>query len=394
MFTIDAFTAWLLGQEDRLDAVGELAATVARDLSRGVPVPIHPWPTTVACATAWRNYLTARHAEPSALAALEQALIEYDAEFDALSRPVAFSCTPGPPPLYRMRQFHPFLFRVFPYVSTQGGPMRTARLRRVFVAISLVVGLCAVVWLVANSTQPAKANHAIELKAPALPYAASPESAAALSAIADEAGIAAYFTAGKTLNLDTVADKFRTVEARTADYILGSVAVEGYLELYDVHVYVHKSGWFMAYYLASDPASKMLDMKAYTGGPLGTKLEKVLTILASEAGVTYPGVTFWHFQYPNANRMMAIGETYEDSNTFTVKLPSSFVFAERSWALNTGSYIVLKLDDQELYAGSPQGGSTEAGIRADQMPLDTTLTFTVADRGGNTGAIVLIYSVP
>lgn len=87
MFTIDDFTAWLLSQESRPDPVGELAATVARDLSRGVPLPIYPWPTTAACANAWRSYLYSRHAEPNALAALEQALIDYRAEFVAEPSP-------------------------------------------------------------------------------------------------------------------------------------------------------------------------------------------------------------------------------------------------------------------------------------------------------------------
>ncbi len=52
----------------------------------------------------------------------------------------------------------------------------------------------------------------------------------------------------------SVRNRFRTIEAETNDYIIGSVDLQDYPEQFDTHVYIHRDGWFMAYYLAADPA--------------------------------------------------------------------------------------------------------------------------------------------
>ena len=64
-----------------------------------------------------------------------------------------------------------------------------------------------------------------------------------------EAGISAWFKSPDAINLNQVRSQFRTIELETTDYIIGSVPVAGYLETADAHVYVHRDGWILAYYL-------------------------------------------------------------------------------------------------------------------------------------------------
>jgi hypothetical protein len=58
----------------------------------------------------------------------------------------------------------------------------------------------------------------------------------------------------------------------------------------DVHVYVHVNGWFLAYYLAADPAAKIIDWLDYktNSSYISTKLEDVLLVMASEAACSVP----------------------------------------------------------------------------------------------------------
>ena len=248
----------------------------------------------------------------------------------------------------------------------------------------------AVGLLLFQPARTAEASNAIPLQAPRF-QAANPQDAAALAAIGDEAGIAAYFNAGSAVTLATVRDRFRTIEAETADYIIGSVDVADYPEAFDVHVYVHRDGWFMAYYLAADPTSKMVDLLGYAGGTsVGTIFEEVLTIMASEAGVTYPGVTFWHFRYPNANRLMLIVEDVPDGNTFTVKLPSSYVFFERAWGVEGDRW---RLNGEEMVSGG--ANPVRVGtLSAAQMVPNTTYTIGVGYWDSESGVLALVYQAP
>lgn len=267
------------------------------------------------------------------------------------------------------------------------------------VRIPLLFVVALLVFLVAGAVlwqpaPPVKASNAIPLQAPALQDAASPQTAAALAAIAEEAGISAYFNAGSPITLASVKDRYRTIEAETSDYIIGSIDVQDYPEAFDVHAYVHRDGWFMVYYLAADPAAKMLDLVAYAGGAqVGTIFEEVLTILAGEAGVAYPGATFWDFRYPNANRLMIIAEDQPDGNTFTVKLPSTYVYFERSWAAE-GSGQVWYLNDQRIIDTGNSAPMAVGTLTAAQLLPDTTYTIRVGNWYDHTGALVLTYRVP
>lgn len=266
--------------------------------------------------------------------------------------------------------------------------------RIVFVCLIVVLVMVGVTLLRPSAT-PASAGRTLPLEAPQFLAIAYAEEESPNAFPVDEAGIAAYFNANQPITLANVRDVFRTIEVETQDYIIGSVAVPDYPESEDVHVYVHRTGWLMAYYLAADPVAKIFDWRVYNGSAIGTKIEKVLTIVAGDAGIPYPGVTFYDFRYPNGNRLMLIGETYENGNDFTVRLPGGFGFQERSWGLYAsgwGGY--WKLNGTTI--GSVCGECTSQGVlTAAQLLPDTTHTISIVpDHGTARGGLALVYRVP
>ncbi len=203
-----------------------------------------------------------------------------------------------------------------------------------------IIGIVAV-FLVAvvafTRGNPAGPEKTLALQAPAFldsvsstNTAAPPEVAAMLSS---EAGISAYIQTADSITLSSVRGEFRTIETETADYIIGSVAVPDHPEQFDVHVYVHTDGWILAYYVNTDPTSKIADVMARTVN--GTKLETVLSIVAGAAGYPMIDVKYYDFRYPNATHILMVAEDHENGRDFTIEMPIDFAYFERSWAFYT-----------------------------------------------------------
>ena len=267
-----------------------------------------------------------------------------------------------------------------------------------WIVLSLLLGL-AVLSLAPQPAAPASGGNAIALKAPSfLQVANAQEGTSAQDAPAaapmgfpqDEAGISAYFKSASPVNLADVRGVYRVIEVETADYIIGSVAVPDYSEMFDVHVYVHRDGWFMAYYLKGEPAAKMVDIRRSSGSKIETMFEKVLSTVAVAAGVPMPQLTFYDFRYPNATNMMLIYENLGNGNNFTVQLPSTFVYYERSWTLinwEGGWYFSINGQGQSAMANT---NPVYNFITPAQLLPDTMHTIAVDDDG----VLALIYRVP
>jgi hypothetical protein len=267
-----------------------------------------------------------------------------------------------------------------------------------WIVLSLLLGL-AVLSLAPQPDAPVSGGNAIALKAPSFLQVANAQegtgaqdapAAAPMGFPQDEAGISAYFKSASPVNLADVRGVFRVIEVQTADYIIGSVAVPEYAEIFDVHVYVHRDGWFMAYYLKGEPAAKMVDIRRSSGSKIETMFEKVLSTVAVAAGVPMPQLTFYDFRYPNATNMMLIYENNGGGNDFTVFLPSTFVYYERSWTLiNWGGDWYFAINGQR----QPNMANTNPVynfIASAQLLPDTTHTIVVDDDG----VLALIYRVP
>jgi hypothetical protein len=290
------------------------------------------------------------------------------------------------------------LLRFFFYLAE--GEMSAKNVLRYLLVAVAAVGLLLALGLMHRPTVPARADHIFRLQAPPFARAASAEAVEVASVIEDEAGISAWFQASSSINLNSVREVFRTIEAETTDYIIGSVPVPNYTEEWDVHVYVHRDGWILAYYLAADPVGKIYDWKAYHNSgrtTLSTKLENVVAVVANVAGVPFSSanVTYYDFRYPNATHLMLIaewGDWYRDS--FQVRLPGSFTYYERSWSLaNTTVYGIYWLNGVEIKNISFGDWQMAHGtFSATQLPPEQyhTIEVTESDYAG----LTLVYRVP
>lgn len=223
----------------------------------------------------------------------------------------------------------------------------------------------------------------------------------AVSTIENEAGISAYFKSAFTINLNDVRDAYRTIELETADYIIGSVPVAGYPESEDVHVYVHKDGWFLAYYLKADPAAKVFDWVAYHNSGrtnLTNKLQNTLTVISSEANVSLGSISYYDFRYPNATHMMLVAEWSADftKDPFNFNLPGSYAYSERSWSAGKGSSGSVKLYLNNTLFAETSSLSTAGFFSASQLLTDQFHTIEVEARGWaySYGGLALVYRVP
>jgi hypothetical protein len=271
---------------------------------------------------------------------------------------------------------------------------------------SLLVVLVLLAALVVSSAAPAasrpvQGSNEFALKPP--PFISVAQAQEGVDAFPqDEAGISAYFRAPFSISIADVRPVFRTIEVETNDFIIGSVPVPDYSESQDVHVYVHRDGWFLSYYPVADPSGKIIDWRVYNSSgrsTLSTKLESGLSVVAQPVGVTPTGITFYDFRYPNANRLMLVVDWTQDTDTYQVNLPSQLGYFERSWAFGTEYRGKLELNGQQLTSSTSEGWQTAQGVlTAVQLPPSQFNTFTVSRTsccGYDTyGGLVLVYRVP
>jgi len=275
--------------------------------------------------------------------------------------------------------------------------MKTKNIRNLLLVGTAVLILFLIFGLASKPSTPASRNGVFSFLAPPFVSVANAASSPAVSQIENEAGISAYFKSPTTINLNSVASLFRTIESQTATYIIGSIAVPNYPETEDVHVYIHVDGWVLAYYLKADPSGKIFDWKAYTGGTnIPTKLENVLSIVASQIGAPSPTPTYYDFRYPNATHLMLIAERVGDGDdSFQVNLPGSFAYYERSWAMShVNGYFI----DGVNISGYPAEicGTYQGNLSAVQLSPDAfhTIAGTLPCYGSYNIGLALVYRVP
>ena len=280
--------------------------------------------------------------------------------------------------------------------------MNTKSVRKPLLAGAIVVILLLAFGLINEPSMPANGDNIFSLQAPPFLGVARAEMASITSLIEDEAGISAYFKAATSINLADVRDVFRTIEAETANYIIGSMPVANYPESEDVHVYVHKDGWILAYYLAADPVGKIFDWRMYhdTGrSNIRTKLENTLAVVAGEAGVPFSGAAYYHFSYPNATHLMLIVEwVYSGYDSCEVNPPGSFAYYERSWSLGSnGSHSPsarYSLDGVIIQSHNYGWLTSQGTLTAAQLLSDQFHTIEIYGSVYGYGGLALVYRVP
>ena len=244
----------------------------------------------------------------------------------------------------------------------------------------------------------------------------------------DEAGISAYTNVGQQIDLQEAKGAFRTIEQETDTFIIGSVALPGYVEAEDVHAFVHRDGWIASYYLRDEPAAKIVDWKSYTGGAtIGTKLEAAISLICATIGVPVGNAKYYHFKYPSANELIIAADALQtpewdgtDSreDSFRIKIPGDFTVYERSYShynycaaytSSMGYYNSrMRIDATEIsyihlwFYGPTTEWTNYGPVSLSRLMPDAfrTITITVEayyprSPGGKAfGAIVLVYQKP
>jgi len=216
----------------------------------------------------------------------------------------------------------------------------------------------------------------------------------------DEAGIAAYMKSNLPIDLSIAKQAYRTIEEETDQYIIGSVPLTGYPETEDVHAYVHKDGWIVAYYLNKEPTAKIVDWNNYGQDQTikSTKLEIGIVVVCNFAGLAVKDVKYYHFKYPNANRLMIVADALWEigEDTFDLKLPSDFVFYERSYSHHRKSNWYSRIDIDDHFISLDPKYTNYGLISPTVLSLDEfhTLKLWSNSSNGAFGAIVLIYQQP
>lgn len=192
------------------------------------------------------------------------------------------------------------------------------------------------------------------------------------SFLENEAGIAAYTQLPIQIEFFYIRNFFHTVEYETTDYIIGSLDIPDYGITDAPHVYIHQSGWVVAYYLNTEPVSKALDWKGYTPGEaITTKLQVAIETVSDALQTAPPAIDYYDFRYPDATHLMYIMESADTddsgTNTYQINLPQSYIYYEYSWLLGT---FLNWYTSGSLYLDGQQIARQEAGYGDPYLPND------------------------
>jgi hypothetical protein len=212
----------------------------------------------------------------------------------------------------------------------------------------------------------------------------------------EEAGISAWYKSPMTIDLDDVKGQYQIIELKTANYIIGSVSVPGYNDYWDQHVYVHVDGWILAYYLNTELTGRMIDALGHTIN--STLLENTVAAFAGVAGVPYTGATLYDFRYPSGTHMLFVYEDDAGGSTYTINMPESYAYFERSWAKHNtytgGLSCTFRIDGVQAPVAWAADPFCIGTIPYAQLSPGVTHTADVDGSGGDYVVLIVTYAVP
>jgi hypothetical protein len=183
----------------------------------------------------------------------------------------------------------------------------------------------------------------------------------------NEAGIATY-THCEGITPEKISKiPFKTIEKQGKTYIIGKVEIGGGMTSSGIsyytfpHVYIGLDGWIVAYYQREEEASKILnhvfvDEQHWGGGnkaKIGKNaLEEAIEFVSQQGNFTCDNeLKYYHFKYPNANKMTLVGECAgwwcSQSNSFNVSFFGTLYEASYS-AFGNGAVFSIKIGDSEI----------------------------------------------
>ena len=184
----------------------------------------------------------------------------------------------------------------------------------------------------------------------------------------NEAGICAYVDMGGPISLSQAETVFSGIEASETDYVVGTVALPNLAEDMWPHVYISSTGWIMAYFPKTEPTSRIVQWIGYQRDKITTTtLRDTLVTTIQKLGLSTAtlssSMSYYHFQFPGATKLLIAVDTTEGTDTFTYTIPLGLSLYEASWshyASGAHSYdgSHTDIDSVRMYSG---GGGTYVG---------------------------------
>lgn len=153
----------------------------------------------------------------------------------------------------------------------------------------------------------------------------------------NEAGISAYVNANQGIDLGKARTLFKGVEADTGSYIVGTVELPGHTEEMWPHVYIDKNGWILAYYPKTEPTSRIMQWYGYqrdviTTTTLRDTLIQICQKLAIGLSNLDADMHYYHFQHPEATKILIAVDTTSGTDTFKFTVPSGITLYDTAWS--------------------------------------------------------------
>jgi len=156
-----------------------------------------------------------------------------------------------------------------------------------------------------------------------------------------EAGLAAYINTGQAVDLEKLKSIFSTVDEVGDNYILGVVQIPDWGGDMAIHLYADTDGWIVSYLKKDEPVSMVMqwgtsDADNPTIGVIkSTTLEDALYKAGDAAGVgiVSNAIKYYHFGFPNANRMMIIVKVQatDGSSSLQIEIPANYVLFDSAY---------------------------------------------------------------
>ena len=176
----------------------------------------------------------------------------------------------------------------------------------------------------------------------------------------NEAGISAYVNLAQEIDLDRARTVFKGIEADENEYLIGIIELPNLAEDMWPHAYVSKSGWLMAYYSKTEPTSKLMQWSGFQRDVITTTTLKDALITMCQKMALDPSkvdsdMSYYHFQYPSATKLLIALDTTDGEDTFQFTIPPRLSLYEASWSHHayngSGGYAwsESKIDGTQLY---------------------------------------------
>jgi hypothetical protein len=176
----------------------------------------------------------------------------------------------------------------------------------------------------------------------------------------NEVGISAYVNMGVTIDLAKARGLFSAVEDATDTYVIGTVVLTGNAEDMWPHVYVSKDGWLLAYYPKTEPTSKLFQWYGYQRDVIGTTTlrDTLITLgraLSLDLSKIDTGMHYFHFQYPDATKLLfAVDTVGQDNDAFRYTIPSDVTLYDVSFShygVGVGGTSISSIDGTNVLVG-------------------------------------------